>query len=364
MATRPRNIKVGVFLFVGVAALAAVVYMLGRKDSMFTRTVTLHAAFQNISGLVVGTPVRLGGMDVGTVEDIAFDTDLKVKEIHVVLNVDRKYLHRIRQDSVARLGSKGLLGDVIVNISVGSAESPPLAADGRIKTQETQGLTEMMQSMQDVIGHVKDISGSLGQILGDVLNEQTTKDIGQIVHSAASVMQEVEQGHGLVHRIIYDQRLANDAGGLVANARQIAGTADRVAGRVDRILASNDLPKAIANVQRAAGEVADVVANVRHGKGLAHTLIYEEDQSKVVENLTALSASLRTVADDLDRGRGTIGGLLKDPTLYSDLKIILGNVRRSRMLRALVRFSIAEDDREAPAPIAAPVQMKDKVKDK
>jgi phospholipid/cholesterol/gamma-HCH transport system substrate-binding protein len=49
------------------------------------------------------------------------------------------------------------------------------------------------------------------------------------------------------------------------------------------------------------------------------------------------------VSDEVSQGKGTVGALLKDPTVYQDLKLLVGNVRRSRMLRALVRYTIAHD---------------------
>ena len=39
-------------------------------------------------------------------------------------------------------------------------------------------------------------------------------------------------------------------------------------------------------------------------------------------------------------GEGTLGGLISDPTVYEDLRQVLGNVKRNRVLRALVRFSV------------------------
>jgi phospholipid/cholesterol/gamma-HCH transport system substrate-binding protein len=43
-------------------------------------------------------------------------------------------------------------------------------------------------------------------------------------------------------------------------------------------------------------------------------------------------------------GKGTVGALLVDPSVYEDLKMVLGNVERNRALRALVRYSIKKDE--------------------
>ena len=50
--------------------------------------------------------------------------------------------------------------------------------------------------------------------------------------------------------------------------------------------------------------------------------------------------------DDVDRGKGTVGALIKDPTVYQDLKQLLGEVRRNVILRSVVRMTIAKDGLE------------------
>ena len=70
-----------------------------------------------------------------------------------------------------------------------------------------------------------------------------------------------------------------------------------------------------------------------------------------------MSAVLNRIVQDVDKGRGTLGGLLRDPTVYEDLKTVLGNVKRNTLFKALVRFTMeneqlrrAEDAPEVAAP--------------
>ena len=55
-----RLIRVGVFVSLALVLLVTVVGLLGRSRSLFSRKAVLHTSFDNISGLVVGAPVRLG----------------------------------------------------------------------------------------------------------------------------------------------------------------------------------------------------------------------------------------------------------------------------------------------------------------
>ena len=127
-----RLAKVGTFVAIALIALVVVIGLLGRSRSLLSSKALLHTSFDNISGLVVGAPVRLAGVDIGIVQKIQFDPDPKVKKVRVVLGVQSRYLDRVREDSIARLSSKGLLGDMIINITVGSPDFPQLQNGGVI----------------------------------------------------------------------------------------------------------------------------------------------------------------------------------------------------------------------------------------
>jgi phospholipid/cholesterol/gamma-HCH transport system substrate-binding protein len=343
--------------------LAAVVLLLGKTQSVLSRKATLHAEFASVSGLIVGAPVRLAGVDVGIVEAIRFDKDLKEKKVHVTLGVESRYLERIREDSIAHLTSKGLLGDMLINITVGSADRRALVSGDTIAAQETVGLTDVVDSVQEGISEIRKLTGKVDDRINAVLTDEVARDLGRIMHHGANLVEHVEKGGGTVHELIYDPKLARDVAGVVVEARRIAAGLDRAVARVDRIVAAVESgdgtlhaviygaegKRLLAEAARAVAELEDVVSQLQRGHGLIHSLVYETDRSNLVENLTAMSKILRDVAEDVSRGRGTLGGLLRDPSVYEDLKIILGNVKRNRILRTLVRYTIEKDRLSAPA---------------
>jgi len=65
-------------------------------------------------------------------------------------------------------------------------------------------------------------------------------------------------------------------------------------------------------------------------------------------NVNAMSDDLRSIVSGVKNGKGTLGALLVDPSVYDDLKALLGNVERNQVLRSLVRYSIKQDDQAAP----------------
>jgi phospholipid/cholesterol/gamma-HCH transport system substrate-binding protein len=349
--------RTGIFLALSVALLFAVVILLGRSQTLFAHRARLYASFDNTSGLVVGAPVRLAGIDVGIVEAVRFENDLRQKKVQVTLVVEKRYLDRVRDDSVARLSSKGLLGDMLINISVGSAEAAPLHDGGTLRSQESEGLTEVVTSLQDGIAQLRTLSATVQQRIDAVMTDQLGRDLGRIAHATAGVVEQVQSGHGLAHTLIYEPRLARDADQLLADARHLASDADGAVGRVDRLLAEvehgsgslhglvyrDDAGHLLSALSRTAAELDGVVAEIEHGKGLAHSLVYREDGGELIRNLSSLSATLRRVGEGVEQGKGTVGALLQDPSIYEDLKVILGNVKRNKLLRTIIRYEIQKD---------------------
>ena len=106
--------------------------------------------------------------------------------------------------------------------------------------------------------------------------------------------------------------------------------------------------------KNAAGTLVEVhqdLQAIREGNGLAHAILYGDDSSQhVMANLNAMSDDLRAIVNGVRQGKGTIGALLVDPTVYEDIKSAIGNVERNEVLRALVRYSIKADEHKKGAP--------------
>ena len=90
MVMKSHYFKVGVFAAGTIAVLIAVVLFLSKSQALFSGKATLIAEFTNTSGLVVGSPVRLAGIDIGTVEDIRFAEDPDKKTVIVVGDRDEE----------------------------------------------------------------------------------------------------------------------------------------------------------------------------------------------------------------------------------------------------------------------------------
>ena len=98
--------RAGIFVAMGLALAAVVVFFIGQETRFFEEQVTYRAFFPNVQGLSDKSPVWLGGLEVGKVVGISFSEESAERGIQVTIKVSRKYTERVRQDSVARLSSQ------------------------------------------------------------------------------------------------------------------------------------------------------------------------------------------------------------------------------------------------------------------
>jgi phospholipid/cholesterol/gamma-HCH transport system substrate-binding protein len=140
------------------------------------------------------------------------------------------------------------------------------------------------------------------------------------------------------------QEASGELAGVARNARAILGEIRSGDGTAHELVYGQDGARLTSNLADATSEVAALMRDVRTGDGMMHDLVYERTGEEVMANVTAMSADLRAIVADIRAGRGTVGGLLVDPSIYEDVKRLVGNLQRNEILRALVRYSIRQDE--------------------
>src|SRR5690625_5954646 len=107
---------VGVFVFLGLAALAFLALRAGNLSSFsFAPTYRVEASFDNIGGLKVRAPVKSSGVVVGRVVDIDFDN--QTFHANATLEIESQY--NFPEYSAAAIFTAGLLGEQYIGISLG-----------------------------------------------------------------------------------------------------------------------------------------------------------------------------------------------------------------------------------------------------
>jgi phospholipid/cholesterol/gamma-HCH transport system substrate-binding protein len=351
-----KMLRAGIFLAVCIGVLMFAVLMIGGERGMFRPRTRLYIKIADINGLVVGANARVAGLDVGTVTKITFPEDLSEREALIEIAVEDKYMPRLRSDSVAVMDSKGLLGDRIVNITIGSPEQPQLKEGDYLKTKESFSMDQLTKRFDEVVEHVNGATKQAEILLTNLITEDGKSNFARSLASLANVMEQVEKGDGVAHRLIYNAEDGRNMSAMLADLRSTASHANKAMTSVDRIMGEiehgdgsahamiygQDGKALVAELKSTAAELTAVMHDIRTGDGALHALVYGQQGGDMVTELSQFAQKLNHIATEIEHGRGTLGGLVMDPSVYEDMKSILGNVRRNVILKALFRFAIDE----------------------
>src|ERR1700761_1904231 len=170
--------KLGLFAITALVIAVGAIYYVGKEKNKFGSVLHISAQFSSVSGLKMGSNVRLGGIDVGTVNgiDLVSDTTVQVDMI-----IQKKVQKFIKKDAKASIGSDGLMGDKVIVITAGNPGTP-IVAEGdslpSLKPIETEAIMASLKTSADnaavITGNLADISnrishgkGALGKLLHD-----------------------------------------------------------------------------------------------------------------------------------------------------------------------------------------------------
>jgi phospholipid/cholesterol/gamma-HCH transport system substrate-binding protein len=308
---RRLSLTVGAFALVSLAALAFAIVSLSTRSGVWAPRYRLVAYFDNVQGLISGAPVWLAGRPVGRVESVRFGVRPEGDPaLEVVMQIDRDVSERIRSDSTATIGTIGLLGDRYVEVSIGTAEGRPLADGDQLATISRLDLGSVMAKGTQALDSISELASNLNQAVEGFQEQGGGESLSGSVEAFRSIVSQIQDGEGLLHSLIYDEY----TGGGVENI-------ERSLARLDKILREID-----------------------EGEGILHSLIYDAptEQHLVMEALEA-GARLNSILAKIDRGEGTLGLMVNDPTLYEDLKRLVGGANRSAVVRGMIR-SLADDE--------------------
>ena len=207
------QLKVGGVILVAIAILTVAVFKLGEAANLFSKRYKLVALLPSANGLRVGGSVTVAGQLAGTVSAIEFlppDADTS-RNLLVTVEIAQSLQPQVREDSRARIRTLGLLGDKIVEISLGSPAAPALEPGDTLVSTEPFEMQNMFKAGVETMQTVKELAASL---------KGTAARVDRIA-------KEVETGKGLVHALVYDEPEAlNRLNAILARTQRLLARAD------------------------------------------------------------------------------------------------------------------------------------------
>jgi phospholipid/cholesterol/gamma-HCH transport system substrate-binding protein len=148
---------VGVFVLLGLAVVGYMTVKLGNVTLLGDNTYSLYAEFNTVSGLRVGNPVEIFGMEVGQVGGFRMDQENQFVVVDLKLNKGVQ----VYDDAIASIKTAGLIGDKYIAIDPGGSDDTLEAGDTILDTQSPIDLGDLISKY--AFGDVKDGGESKGE---------------------------------------------------------------------------------------------------------------------------------------------------------------------------------------------------------
>jgi len=298
------ELKVGVLVITTFLLLAIGIFFLGREGGMFAERYTIKTNMERINGLQVGAPVWLAGVKVGSVSDIHFHHDITRKEIEVTMEINESVMDRVREDSRARIGTLGLLGDKFVSITQGSAGVDMIAPGGVIEATTPIDVEQLIATasgaIEDLviaIRHAQSITRKIDEgsgTLGKLINEPTTiEEAEALMAGMGELVSKINSGDGTIGLMINDPELYHKLFGMVSKAESLAEGIDGGRGTLGKLV--ND-PTLYNNLVAMSAGMDSVVSELRSGEGTAGKLLSD---TELYEQMNQVSIALRQLLEDV-----------------------------------------------------------------
>jgi len=353
-----KQTKVGLFVAAGVIMLAVTVFMIGDNKQTWAPKVPFVARFKDVAGLKPGAPVKLGGVDIGLVTGVSYGAVSTDTGIYVKLDVKRAEAVRVRRGTKASVAMMGMLGDKMLVLKVTDPAAPEVAPGGVLDTDEGD---DIIANVQGAVAKVSDRLDEIGALTRPLSDPKFVANLSGIVANLNEITSAVAHNDSAMHRLMMDPREGERVDVALANidaaTARLAAMMGAMQDVTDHVRSGPGIAHAVVydsamskNAAATLDEIHQDLEAIRKGNGLAHAVVYGDDSTQhALGNVSAMTDDLREIVAQIKAGRGTIGGLLVDPTIYEDLKSAVGNVERNQVLRALVRYSIKENESQPHA---------------
>jgi phospholipid/cholesterol/gamma-HCH transport system substrate-binding protein len=277
------ELRVGVVMLVSVVVLSfTVLYIGGGGGSPFASKYRLVALMSDVNGLKPGAPVRVGGVEVGTVTSVQLGGAEKAGLVEVWMRLDQRVHGQVTTESRVSLGTLGLLGEKALDISPANRGIP--LEDGSVVPSDPQ----------------------------DPFKGLLT-DAGQSTAYLRRILARMDAGEGLLGKALRDDELYNRMTDVSGRLQAVLTKLESEASPMGRLVNDRQMSERMASSMRGIEAAA---ARLEAGQGALGVLSKDEE---LAHDIKALTASLTELSGRVQKGEGTVGRLVNEDTLYVKL---------------------------------------------
>jgi phospholipid/cholesterol/gamma-HCH transport system substrate-binding protein len=301
------ELRVGIVVLAALVIAALAVMTLGGRVGVFAKKYPLYTYMPSVSGLQSGAPVRLAGVNVGTVDEVQFiaaaDRDsigarftqaygdsLGERSLMIRFTVEEDVQEKVTRSSRAKIGTVGLLGDKYLDLEVGDPREPPL----------TSGDIVLNEAPIDYEGLIARSAEGVEELVGSL-------------EGTRMLVARINQGDGTLGKLINDPALYNQWVQLTERGTNLLSSMESGDGTLPALINDQDLYEQLV---RTTSDLQQLTSQIRQGEGTLGKLV--QDPELYGEIVKTMREGQQLIAE-MEGGEGTIAKLVNDPGLYERL---------------------------------------------
>ena len=313
MSEKQLQFRVGLFVLVSFVVIGVMTFQFGEFRGAFSKKYTVHVHFDSAPGILLGSPVKMNGIPIGSVKDLLLDQQRG--GVLLVLDIDQKY--PLRSDSKPML-QQSILGDATVEFTPGVSNEtfdrntvlegePPFDMMAVVRQLEEQtsltmaSFDETSREWQLVAKNINGLVDTNRGNLHDVINE-TAISLAEFT----TTMKRAGDTFDNANRVIGDPQ-------TVANLRKALAGLPQIVGETQATISA--MRKTVGTINNNLVNLENVTEPL--GK---HTTSIVVRLDNSLANLEVLTKELRMISQAATRNDGSFQKFLSDPTLYRNLE--------------------------------------------
>ena len=294
-AENKRSVIIGIFVLLGIVIFVAGILVLGGQESKFVKHIRLTTVFNDVSGLQIGNNVWFSGVKIGTVRAINF---VGASQVEVSMNIEKEAQKYLRKNSLATLGSDGLIGNRLVVLSGGSAPEANVETGDRLQSRSSLSSEAIMETLQE-----------------------NNKNLLKVTSDVKVIVEKIVKGEGVAGAILTDPVLANKFQNVVTDLQSASSRAAKV---------SNSLADFSAKLNNKGSLANELVTDTAVFKSLKSSMArLNQASAAATETVNNVRQTTERLEAKLNAKNTPAGMLLNDEETATRLKNTLRNLEGS-----------------------------------
>lgn len=326
--SRKSEIIVGLFVLVALAALLSMTYLI--RGSTGRNPYTVRAAFPNVAGLEIGSPVLVSGFRTGRVVSMEPYIDEDKRQLVMVVSSVARTIP-IYEDGAVSLVSMGFIGDKRLEVDPGTHGGKEIGDEFVMKGIPPTDFNEIFDEAK---GIVADLSVTVKKAREFATDDERMKQLADTITNINKTSEEVrltvEENRAQVKQAIEQvNKLTADGKDITAQSKRILADAE---ARIKTL--GDQVDGAVTDFRKNSKEVSALLEKISTradtlGANADDVLVSSKAELKrISDNFDRTSANVNEILESINSGKGTVGKLVNDPRPFEDLQASIAALRK------------------------------------